>query len=30
LVRQEVNGRSIRYTVHSYATDAPEAQRYTE
>jgi ribulose-bisphosphate carboxylase small chain len=28
LVRQEVNGRSIRYTVHSYGTDRPEGQRY--
>jgi ribulose-bisphosphate carboxylase small chain len=28
LVRQEVEGRQIRYTVHSYATDKPEAQRY--
>ena len=28
LVRQEVDGRSIRYTVHPYATDKPEAQRY--
>jgi len=28
LVRQEGAGRSIRYTVHSYATDKPEAQRY--
>ena len=28
VVRQEVNGRSIRYTVHSYATDKPEAERY--
>jgi ribulose-bisphosphate carboxylase small chain len=28
VVRQEVDGRSIRYTVHSYATDKPEAQRY--
>ena len=28
LVRQEADGRSIRYTVHSYATDKPEAQRY--
>jgi ribulose-bisphosphate carboxylase small chain len=28
LVRQEVNGRSLRYTVHSYATDTPEAERY--
>jgi len=27
-VRQEVEGRTIRYTVHSYATDKPEAQRY--
>lgn len=29
LVRQEVNGRSIRYTVHSYATDNPEGERYS-
>jgi ribulose-bisphosphate carboxylase small chain len=29
LVRQEVDGRSIRYTVHSYATDKPEGERYT-
>lgn len=28
LVRQETNGRSMRYTVHSYATDRPETQRY--
>ena len=28
LVRQEVGGRSIRYTVHSYATDKPEGERY--
>ena len=28
LVRQEANGRSLRYTVHGYATDRPEAQRY--
>jgi len=28
LVRQEVDGRSLRYTVHSYATDKPESQRY--
>ena len=28
VARQEVDGRSIRYTVHSYATDKPEAQRY--
>jgi ribulose-bisphosphate carboxylase small chain len=27
LVRQESRGRSIRYTVHSYATDAPEGER---
>ena len=26
--RQETNGRTIRYTIHSYATDKPEAQRY--
>ena len=29
LVRQEVNGRSIRYTVHSYGTDKPEGERGT-
>jgi ribulose-bisphosphate carboxylase small chain len=29
LVRQETDGRNIRYTVHSYATDKPEAERYT-
>jgi ribulose-bisphosphate carboxylase small chain len=29
VVRQEVNGRSMRYTIHSYATDKPEAERYT-
>ena len=28
LVRQEADGRTIRYTVHSYATDRPEAERY--
>lgn len=28
LVRQETSGRQMRYTVHSYATDKPEAQRY--
>ncbi len=28
LVRQEVAGRGIRYTIHSYATDKPEGQRY--
>jgi ribulose-bisphosphate carboxylase small chain len=28
LARQEVNGRSMRYSVHSYATDTPEAERY--
>ena len=28
LVRQEGNGRTMRYTVHSYATDKPEAKRY--
>ena len=28
LVRQEVNGRTMRYTVHSYATDQSEGQRY--
>lgn len=28
LDRQEVAGRGIRYTIHSYATDAPEGGRY--
>jgi len=28
LARQEVNGRTVRTTVHSYATDKPEGQRY--
>jgi len=28
LVRQESDGRSIRYTVESYATQAPEGVRY--
>ena len=28
LVRQNGPGRSMHYTVHSYATDKPEAQRY--
>ena len=28
LVWQEGAGRQIRYTVHSYATDKPEAERY--
>lgn len=28
LTRQEAEGRQIRYTVHSYATDKPETQRY--
>jgi ribulose-bisphosphate carboxylase small chain len=28
VVRQEVSGRSMRYTVHSYATDKPEGERY--
>ena len=29
LARQEVDGRNIRYTVHSYATDRPEGERYS-
>jgi ribulose-bisphosphate carboxylase small chain len=29
LVRQEAHGRTIRYTVHSYATDRPETERGT-
>jgi len=28
LVRQESEGRMVRYTVHSYATDKPEMERY--
>ena len=28
LQRQEVDNRSIRYTIHSYATDKPEGTRY--
>ena len=28
LVRQEAQNRLIRYTVHSYATDKPETERY--
>jgi ribulose-bisphosphate carboxylase small chain len=28
LVRQESEGRMIRYTVHSYATDKAENERY--
>ena len=28
LVRQEVNGRSMHYTIHSYGTDKPEGERY--
>jgi ribulose-bisphosphate carboxylase small chain len=28
LVRQEADGRNIRYTVESYATQAPEGRRY--
>ena len=28
LVRQEVAGRNIRYTVQPYATDRPEGERY--
>lgn len=28
LVRQEVEGRHVNYTVHSYATDKPEGERY--
>jgi ribulose-bisphosphate carboxylase small chain len=28
LVRQEVDGRQMRTTVHSYATDRPEGERY--
>lgn len=28
LTRQEMAGRNIRYTVHSYATDRPTGERY--
>ena len=28
LVRQETNGRTMRYTVRAYAADRPEAERY--
>jgi ribulose-bisphosphate carboxylase small chain len=28
LVRQEADGRHIRYTIHSYATDRAEGERY--
>ena len=28
LVRQEIGGRQVQYTVHSYATDKPEGERY--
>jgi ribulose-bisphosphate carboxylase small chain len=28
LERQEGPGRGIRYTIHSYATDRPEGERY--
>jgi ribulose-bisphosphate carboxylase small chain len=28
LQREEVSGRDIRYTIHSYATDRPEGARY--
>ena len=27
LVRQEIGGRQVQYTVHSYATDKPEGER---
>jgi ribulose-bisphosphate carboxylase small chain len=30
LVRQEVRGRTVNYVVHSYATDKPEGERYTD
>ncbi|MDE2365542.1 MAG: ribulose bisphosphate carboxylase small subunit [Betaproteobacteria bacterium] len=28
LNRQEIDGRAVRYTIHSYATDKPESERY--
>ncbi len=30
LARQDAEGRKIRYTLHSYATDKPEGQRYSK
>ena len=30
LDRQEVNGRNLRYTTHTYATDRPENNRYSK
>jgi ribulose-bisphosphate carboxylase small chain len=30
LTRQESDGRSMHYTVHSYATDKPESERYVD
>jgi ribulose-bisphosphate carboxylase small chain len=30
LARQETQGRTMRYTVHSYATDKAESERYVE
>ena len=30
LARQETHGRTVRYTVHSYATDKAETERYTK
>ena len=30
LARQETHGRTLRYTVHSYATDKAETERYTK
>ena len=29
LVRQEIGGRQVQYTVHSYATDRAESERYS-
>ena len=29
LVRQEISGRQVQYTIHSYATDRGEAERYS-
>jgi len=29
LIRQDAAGRSIRYTIHSYATDRPPGERYS-
>jgi ribulose-bisphosphate carboxylase small chain len=29
LIRQEADGRNVRYTTQAYVTDRPEGQRYS-